>query len=50
MSTDLNTMTCSICGATVYREQLEEGIAARRAGKVYCSYCLAEADGGASLQ
>ena len=36
------TESCHGCGATVYPEHLETGIAKRRDGKLFCAHCLKE--------
>lgn len=36
------TESCHGCGATVYPEHLETGIAKRRDGKLLCSHCVKE--------
>ncbi|QOJ15429.1 MAG: hypothetical protein HRU75_12625 [Planctomycetia bacterium] len=46
MAMEAGILACSGCGATVYREHIEEGIAVRLAGKLYCSHCRPDADGG----
>lgn len=47
MPTESADLTCAGCGAAVYREHLDEGIAARVAGKLLCNFCLAEQRGDA---
>ena len=42
------TESCKGCGATVYPEHLETGIAKRRDGKLFCSHCLKEEEAAAS--
>lgn len=37
-----DTMTCAGCGATVYQEHLDRGLAARLSGDVYCPHCVQE--------
>ncbi len=34
--------TCSECGATIYREHLDSGIARYEGNKLLCSFCVAE--------
>jgi len=33
---------CDSCGASVYKEHLESGIAKHSGGKLYCSHCVAD--------
>jgi hypothetical protein len=40
--TDDDFTPCDQCGASVYKEQLESGIARYEDGRLYCSYCLNE--------
>lgn len=39
---DEDVSLCEECGASVYREHLESGIARYEAGKLLCSHCVAE--------
>lgn len=34
--------SCGLCGASVYQEHLDSGIARHEGGKLICSHCLAE--------
>lgn len=36
-----HVLTCDSCGATVYHEHLDTGVAGRRGGKLLCRHCLA---------
>ena len=36
------TSTCDQCGASIYEQHLESGIAKRKDGKLFCSHCVAE--------
>lgn len=36
---------CEECGASVYKEHIESGIAGRHNGKLLCSHCMAENEG-----
>ncbi len=45
MSTQITgdaVMTCQGCGASVYREHIDRGLAGRWAGLLLCSHCLSE--------
>lgn len=35
-------MSCSGCGASIYREHIDRGLAGRWAGQLLCPHCLAE--------
>jgi hypothetical protein len=35
---------CDSCGASVYKEHLESGIAKHSGGKLYCSHCVADTE------
>lgn len=37
-----NVLSCSSCGASVYPEHLQRGLAARISGELHCPCCLAE--------
>ena len=37
-----NVLSCSTCGASVYPEHLQRGLAARVSGQLHCPCCLAE--------
>ncbi|HOW69604.1 MAG TPA: hypothetical protein PKY77_03295 [Phycisphaerae bacterium] len=37
-----NVLTCTSCGASVYPEHLQRGLAARVSGELFCPCCLAE--------
>lgn len=37
-----NVLSCSSCGASVYPEHLQRGLAARVSGELHCPCCLAE--------
>lgn len=37
-----NVMTCSGCGASIYPEHIQRGLAMRMSGQLFCSYCMAE--------
>jgi hypothetical protein len=41
-------MSCHICGASIYREHIDRGLAGRWAGQVLCPHCLAEKRGPAA--
>lgn len=45
-TTSEGLMSCSGCGATVYPEHLDRHMAGYWSGKLYCSYCLVEKQGG----
>lgn len=36
------TFTCDQCGAAVYAEHIQSGIARRQAGRLLCAFCLQE--------
>jgi hypothetical protein len=38
-------LACGICGASVYREHIDRGLAGRWAGQLLCTHCLAEKRG-----
>ncbi|MBI4580166.1 MAG: hypothetical protein HY718_10720 [Planctomycetes bacterium] len=38
-------MTCDTCGASIYREHIDRGLAGRWAGHLLCPHCLAEKRG-----
>ncbi len=38
------TLICEECGASVYQEHLDSGIARREGGKLLCTHCVAEFD------
>lgn len=38
-------MSCGSCGASIYREHIDRGLAGRWAGQVLCPHCLAEKRG-----
>ena len=40
--TDEVTSICEECGASVYREHINSGIARYEAGKLMCAHCVAE--------
>lgn len=44
MSSEDIASVCGSCGASVYREHLDSGIARYEDGKLLCSHCLAEFD------
>jgi hypothetical protein len=35
-------MACGVCGASIYREHVDRGLAGRWAGQLLCTHCLAE--------
>jgi hypothetical protein len=37
-----SVMVCTGCGASVYREHIDRGLAGRWAGQLLCPHCLAE--------
>jgi hypothetical protein len=39
-------MSCQGCGASIYREHLDRGLAGRWAGNLLCPHCLSEKRGG----
>lgn len=39
-----NILACHECGASIYKEHLDQGLAGFRAGKLLCVYCLKERD------
>ena len=41
-------MSCNACGASIYREHIDRGLAGRWAGQLLCTHCLAEKRGGAA--
>jgi hypothetical protein len=47
------TTTCAECGASIYKQHIESGIARYESGKLLCSHCVEEyeaAHDGASLE
>ncbi len=42
---DEDVSVCEECGASVYEEHIESGIAGRHNGKLLCSHCMAEKEG-----
>ncbi len=41
-----DVMFCDSCGASVYREHIDRGLAGRWAGQLLCPHCLTEKRGG----
>lgn len=51
MSTDPSSegvASCQGCGASIYREHLDRGLAGRWAGRLLCPHCLAEKHGSSA--
>ncbi len=44
MAQDEVTGTCEECGASVYQETLDSGIARRENGKLLCAHCVTESE------
>lgn len=45
-----NYMNCDQCGATIYREHMDRGLAGRWSGQLLCPHCLGERRGPADLE
>ncbi len=45
---ETDVLACSACGASIYPEHLDRGLAGRRSGKLLCMHCMQEASGGVS--